>query len=590
MGSAFDESTGMLKLLNRIPSSPWVPVGLGILMTLPTLFVGIFMDDVLVRAKLSGVDSPWPPAEWWDLYTFAREDINARLLEAGHHPWWAHPEVKMTFFRPLSALTHHLDYALWPDQPLLHHLHSVLWYALAVFMVHRVLSKVYPHSPKMVLVAAIAFAVATPHAMTVGWLAGRNTVISFVAALLYFDLYRSWRTSGQAKYLWTSLGVFALALLTGEAALGGIAYLLSWELFMVKADWKKRIVALLPHFSLFAVWYISYVAAGFGAANTGIYHDPSTDPLDFILAVFSNFPVLMLGKWLLMPLDFWAITPLSGQWIIIGIGFAFVVFLAWVLWPLLKKGSLNRFWAFGMLVALAPFTATLPMDRLVLFAGLGASALLSQMAFSSTEGRGRRIIWKTLLIIHLPIAALFGTFRSATLDTVFSAATGGYVQAPMDAQVGEQTFVYVASNFHRVHYTTLMRTVDGKGGVPKRSMILSSTTSANSVTRIDAHTLEITPEGGFMDLMLDQIHRRSKLRFAVGDRVTLPDAEVEVLALNAKGHPARAAFHFRKPLEDPSLRWLVVEPEADSGFPPQLVTREFVLPEVGETVKIQAAL
>ncbi len=579
-----------MKLIDRIPTTPWIPVILGILMTLPTLSAGIFMDDVLVRTKLSGVESPWTPAEWWDLYTFAREDINAELLEAGHHPWWAHPEVKMTFFRPLSAATHHFDHWLFPDQPMLHHLHSVLWYGLAIFMVYWVLAGIYPNSKKLVLLASIAFAVATPHAMTVGWLAGRNTIISFVAALLYFDLYRRWRTSHKTKYLLSSLGLFIVALLTGEAALGGIAYLLGWELFMVKTTWSKRLLALTPHLSLFGTWYLLYTAAGFGAANTGIYHDPSTDPGDFALAVASNFPVLMLGKWILMPLDFWAIIPWSSQLAIIGIGVLFTVFLGWMLWPLLKKQSLNRLWAFGMVAALGPFTATLPMDRLVLFAGLGAAALLAQMVLTPTKTRIRKITWKAILILHLPLAALLVLFIAATLDTVFAPMTTGVTQAPVDAQVTDQTFVYLSSNFHRVHYTTLMRTVDGKLPVPKRSMILSSTTTANAVTRTDATTLEITPEGGFMDLMLDQIHRRSTRRFAVGDRVQLPDAEVEILELNDQQNPARAAFHFRVPLEDPSLRWLVVEPEDGTGFPPVVTTREFQLPAIGETVILKSAL
>lgn len=580
----------MVKLIDRLPASPWIPVLLGILMTLPTLFVGIFMDDALVRAKLMGADSPWPPAEWWDLYTFAREDINARLLEAGHHPWWAHPEVKMTFFRPLSALTHHFDYWAFPNDPIFHHLHSVLWYALAVFMVYRTLSGIYPNSKNLVLLASIAFAVATPHAMTVGWLAGRNTLISFVAALWYFDLYRKWRESNRTGFLFGSLGVFAVALLTGEAALGGIAYLLGWEIFKVKTTRGKRVLALLPHFILFVIWYAWYVAAGFGAANTGIYHDPVTDPLDFALAVSSNFPVLILGKWLLMPLDVWAIVPHSSQLVMTGIGVLFLVFLAWLLGPIVRKNPLNRFWAFGTIVALGPFTMTLPMDRLVLFAGVGAAALLGEMAYRTPKKRARRIAGKIVLFIHLPLALVLGTARSATLDTVFAALTGGYVQAPTDERVPDQTFVYVATNFHRVHYTTLMRAAEGNPAVPKRSLILSSTTAANVVTRTGPKTLEITPDGGFMKLTLDQIHRRSSLRFDVGDRVVLPDAEVEIMELTDDARPARAAFHFRVPLEDESLRWLVVEPEDGAAFPPVVVTREFALPAVGDTVVIGSAL
>ena len=93
-----------------------------------------------------------------------------------------------------------------------------------------------------------------------------------------------------------------------------------------------------------------------------------------------------------------------------------------------------------------------------------------------------------------------------------------------------------------------------------------------------------------MDLLLDQIHRRKTLKFSVGDRVVLPDLEVEIMELNERQNPARAAFHFRVPLEDPSLKWLVVEPEPGSTFPPVVSTREFKLPAIGETVYIRSSL
>ena len=39
------------------------------------------------------------------------------------------PGGRAAFFRPLSALTHYVDYTLWPDEPLLIRIHSLLWSA-----------------------------------------------------------------------------------------------------------------------------------------------------------------------------------------------------------------------------------------------------------------------------------------------------------------------------------------------------------------------------------------------------------------------------------------------------------------------------
>ena len=120
-------------MLDRLPRSLALIVLVGVLIAAPTLAAGLLLDDVLVRMRLTGAQTAWGEVAWWELYTFARPDLNADLRAAGFHPWWSDLAVQMRFFRPLSAATHLLDYQLWPDQPALHHLHSLAWYALSIF-------------------------------------------------------------------------------------------------------------------------------------------------------------------------------------------------------------------------------------------------------------------------------------------------------------------------------------------------------------------------------------------------------------------------------------------------------------------------
>src|SRR5262245_22632556 len=52
-----------------------------------------------------------------DLFTFTRGDPegNLRLMDVGLMlPWWTDPHLKISFFRPLSSLTHFVDERLWP--------------------------------------------------------------------------------------------------------------------------------------------------------------------------------------------------------------------------------------------------------------------------------------------------------------------------------------------------------------------------------------------------------------------------------------------------------------------------------------------
>lgn len=573
-----------MRLVDRIPRHPAFPVLCGLLIALPTLGAGLFMDDVLARVKLLGLDTPWSPAPWWDLYTFARADLNPELLAAGHHPWWADPALRMTFFRPLSAATHALDYALWPHHPALHHLHSVMWYGLTIAVTLALLRRVHPDHPRLVAVAGLAFAVAAPHVMTVGWLAGRNTLIGFAFGALAVLAHLSWRRTRRPAALAAALGLLAVGLLASEAALGSLGYVAAWALCVEPGPWRRRLATLAPYALVVALWRVAYVRAGFGATATAIYHDPGTDLPGFVGAVLGHLPVLILGRWIPLPLDAWALVPPAAHALLIAAAALAVAGLFALLWPLLAARPRARFWAAGVVLSLVPFTATMPMDRLVFFAGPGAAGLVGLLA-AAPDGPGPRTR-RALLVLCLPVAAVVGLLRGITLPLYVGANTAGAEQAPRDAAVPGQTFVHVTGTFHRTHYATLMRQAAGDPAVPRRSVILSSMLTGATVHRPDARTLEISPDGGYMARMLDQIHRRLDAAFAVGDTVTLPDLDVEIRALTPDGRPARAAFRFRRPLEDPSLRWLMLTPAGPLG----IATRPFPLPAVGETVRVPAAL
>lgn len=564
--------------LDRLPTGTWFPILCGLLVACSTLGAGLFMDDALARVKLLDLDTPWSPAAWWDLYTFARPDLNADLLAAGHHPWWAAPELKMTFFRPLSALTHHLDYALWPDSAWWQHLHSVLWYGGTVALA-AVLFRQIHGARRASRIAALAFAVATPHVLTVGWLSGRNTLIAFVLSGLV--LYTHVRSLDDRRLRVVAPLLFAVSLLAGEAALAMLGYVAAWHLCIDTRKWTTRLSAGLPYLLIVLIWRWLYVDAGFGTAGTAIYHDPSSDPGDFLRAQAMHLPVLVLGRWLPIPLDFWSIIPASAQWAVVGAGVALMLGL-WRALRALLQTPIARFWFVGMLLALLPFCATVPMDRLTFFAGLGFAGLIGLIA-ERASSRARTVC----LTFYLPLAAIFGLGRGLTLALNFAPATNGVAQAPADDAVPQQTFVYVNSTFHRIHYTTLMRMAAGQVA-PKRAVMLTSMGQTARLTRIDAHTVEVEPDGGFMHLGVDRIHRRASQRFAEGDRVQLPDLSVEVRAVTADGRPQRAVFRFREALESEQLRWLQVVP-GELGFL-DCSTQRFTLPPPGESVVIRSVL
>src|SRR5262249_38282925 len=106
-------------------------------LSLPALRVGLFTDDFWHRAALlrerNVLSASGGPLS---LFTFASGEpaAHSRALESGAFPWWTDPDIRIVFFRPISSLTHALDYALWPSSPAAMHFHSIVWYLLVVVL------------------------------------------------------------------------------------------------------------------------------------------------------------------------------------------------------------------------------------------------------------------------------------------------------------------------------------------------------------------------------------------------------------------------------------------------------------------------
>src|SRR5690606_7960320 len=85
---------------------------------------------------------------WFGLFSFldGNPERTRVLMEQGMVPWWTLPEVQYAFWRPVTELTHALDYRFWPQQPVLMHLHSLVYFALVIAAAQRVLARLLPGS------------------------------------------------------------------------------------------------------------------------------------------------------------------------------------------------------------------------------------------------------------------------------------------------------------------------------------------------------------------------------------------------------------------------------------------------------------
>ncbi len=151
------------------------------------------------------------------------------------------------------------------------------------------------------------------------------------------------------------------------------------------------------------------------------------------------------------------------------IAVAFLGLVVFAMAPLLRRDRLARFWAAGMVFAAIPVCATLPMDRLLTFVGIGAFGLLAQywtFIFGDPVGAPSTAIWRVparalawfFVAVHAVYAPIALPVRAANPIGPRWVEERLYVQAPLPPSVEIRTAVIVnAPSPPHACYTVLYR-------------------------------------------------------------------------------------------------------------------------------------
>ena len=127
----------MYEWIRRVLSRPGVDkciIVIGTLLLVPSIPTGLAGDDYIHELVLSGSKAiPALSRAPLDLFHFASPAFMKRLMDQGIFPWYADPNVRFAFFRPLGAVTHWIDHLLAPDSAAFKHVHSVAWAALGLW-------------------------------------------------------------------------------------------------------------------------------------------------------------------------------------------------------------------------------------------------------------------------------------------------------------------------------------------------------------------------------------------------------------------------------------------------------------------------
>ena len=275
----------------------------------------------------------------------------------------------------------------------------------------------------------------------------------------------------------------------------------------------------------------------------------------------------------------------SFWWSAVGL----VALLLFAVAPLLKRDRLARFWLAGMVFAAVPVCATLPMDRLLTFVGLGAFGLLAQfweLVFTPSGDAPQSPWWRIparalawfFVVVHAIWAPLFSPCRSTSPIGPFWVEHRLYVNAPLGPSIGEKTLVVVnAPSVAHAAYLGFRQLAAGKP-IPRHTRVLAPAVPSVIIRRLDEHTLEITPGWGYLNFVLDQVFRSERRPMAVGQEVKLTGMTARVNSLTSDGRPAVVTFRFDEPLESPSFIWLCFRGQS---FEP------FTLPAIGKETEIR---
>ncbi|MEK7794167.1 MAG: hypothetical protein AAB353_06540 [Candidatus Hydrogenedentota bacterium] len=584
--------TRLLSLLER-PRAAWYVIGIAMVLWSPVLVTGLWLDDFWHWTVL---DAPGVLTQYlrapYEMFTFANGDPGrtVQIMEMGLFPWWTDPELKVSFWRPITALTHRLDYALWPDSPVLMPAQNLVWWGATLVLVSALYRR-FLGAGRIAALALLLYAVDDSRAAPIAWVANRNCLLSLFFGFAALFAYDRWRSKGSVLYAAAAGAAMLAGLLSNEGAIAITAYFFAHALFLDSRPVMRRVAALVPFAVIVLVWRIVYASKGYGVDNADLYIDPLTSPLRFVFAAIKTLPVLLLAQWTPIPPEPMVVMGAGLSVAFAALAVAVVAFGGYVLWPLLRRDATARFFATGMILCLAPACATFPSGRMLAFSAFGAFGVMALFFKAVREGayegppRIAKGFYAFSVASHLIIAPVVAVFSVVGLGTAGYLMRTAAVGAPMPEQDVEKTFVVLNSpSFFITTYLPIIRAHEGLPYAPQLVNLAPSVALPVPfvVTRIDERSLRYYAPTGYQWILL----RNDDHPFAVGDTVVFEGRSAEVIRVNEKGCPTEVVFRFATSLDDPALVWLEFDERAFFRNP-STAFRRSAPPRIGESRAFQ---
>jgi len=577
----------------RTPRAAVAAALLGALLTLPSIFTGFATDDHNFRMLFQGAHAlpelDRPPWEVFSFYADRGPENQTALLNRGLLPWYVGETFHAAFFRPLTSLSHYIDHRLFGDTAWPMHLHSIALFAALVLACGALYRRV--HGAGWIAgIAVLLYALDDGRGMNTGWLSGRNALLTTLFGVLTLWAHIAWRQGTLRAGLLIAPLAWALALASGEAGLAAAAYIAAYALCLDRAPWPARLRSLLPYVPVFLLWAVLYRGLGYGVQGSNGYADPLGDPVRFLWSAAAHAPVLLFGQFGLPDSALYNFLPAPWHAVYWLVAAVFVAGVLLLLFPLLRARAEAHFWMLGMLGALLPASATLPLDRLLTLVAVGAAPLLAMLLIElravadsmreSAWRRPARVALYSLASVHLVLAPMLLVASSTAIGLIERANQAANASLPMDAGLMDDTLILCTAPSDLLAVGTPIVRSSLRQPVPRHTLLLSAGNGEVRFRREDAHTLVVTTPDDYLNTPWANLFRQPDAEpLQNGWTRHLPGVEITVLVASPGGAPHTTRFRFTRSLEDPALRWFGW---AGSAFAP------FEVPAVGEEVVVAA--
>jgi hypothetical protein len=533
-----------------------------------------YLHDMMVRGSYPSPRGPF------DLYDFVGNGDRALLYDRGVYPWWSDPQLTIRFWRPLSSAVLWFERGI-TESALALHLHSYLWWILLVLASVRFYARRLPR--RAALLSTAIFALAPCHALPLAWLANREVLLSLTFGILALDEATRTDSANEAKRVLLTALFWTLALLSGEYALGMLGYFgVSWLYDVFGQRTRASGSTSAPQYFrglAFALPAVAYLATrkvlGYGTHGSAFYSDPSDNLRVYLETAPRRIVTLALDA-------FWSLNlhtlELDTSWYLLALSVAASVYSALVGMRWLRACSEQRsiellHWALpGALLALIPVAAVIPSPRVVGCALFGLAPLMGALIDcvwrepTTAQAKAPAATFMIALafsfsgLVHGPVTAFLLSKDASSAPRQFTKNVAQTVQDLSQTPNLDLIMVrFLAGGFY------LPSALDVAGHARKKTLMLSMCgkvlmrREAATTTRFEL----IAPEGeSLFPVGIGNLFRPAEALMHVGERVVLPEMEVTVTEVNARG-VRTAMFTLAKPMEQ--YVWLQ---ETQTGYLP----------------------